>query len=188
MTLGVERGGVTRTVLAECPACHVLVHQPVGEPYVCPQCFGALGKGLVHVGFDDARRIYGEPGAPWRPPPEPELVEKMTAVWKCSDGHKARSREEWLVDEWLHREGIPHEREPKLKGMRPDWRVGNVYVEYWGLMGAQGYEARREEKLDLYRRRRLRLVELFPDDLENLEAKLGWLRDDPAAQRQRLGA
>lgn len=167
---------VTRTRLAECPACHILAHQPAEEPYACPRCLGPLTKGLVHVGFDDAARVYGEPGAPWRPPAQPELVEKTTAVWRCTDGHKARSREEWLIDEWLHREGIRHEREPRLKGMRPDWRVGGVYVEYWGLQGAQGYEARRAEKLALYKRRRLKLIELFPDDLEDLGAKLGALR------------
>lgn len=174
------------TRLAECAGCHVLAHQPLDEPYACPQCFGALTKGGVHVGFADATRVYGEPGAPWRPPPVPELVEKMTAVWRCTDGHKARSREEWLIDEWLHAQGIPHEREPRLKGMVPDWRVGKVYIEHWGLSGAQGYEARREEKLALYRKRRLRLVELFPDDLDDLDAKLGFLRDDPDARPTRV--
>lgn len=178
---------MTRTRLAECVACHVLVHQPVDEPYACPQCFGELSRGLLHVGFDDARRVYGQPGEPWRPEPQPERVEKTTHVWKCSDGHKARSREEWIVDEWLTRNGILHEREPKLKGMRPDWRIGNVYVEYWGLAGAQGYEARRAEKLALYKRRRLRVVELFPEDLKDLEAKLGPLRNAPAAGRLPVG-
>lgn len=168
---------MTRTRLAECAACHILAHQPAHDPpYGCPRCLGALTKGGIHVGFADADHVYGEPGSPWHPPPEPRLVEKRTAVWACSDGHKARSRDEWIIDEWLHANGIRHEREPKLKGMRPDWRVGNVYVEYWGLAGAQGYDARRAEKLALYKRRRLRLLELFPDDLDDLAAKLSPLQ------------
>lgn len=95
---------------------------------------------------------------------------------RCIDGHKARSRDERVIDDWLWSNGILHEREPKLKGMRPDWRVGDVYVEYWGMAGQQGYEARREEKLALYKRRRLKLVELFPEDVSCLEHKLGFLR------------
>lgn len=176
-----------RTHLAECPVCHVLAHAPTDEPaYGCPSCQGPLGKGLVHVGFDDALHVYGEPGAPWRAPPPPPPKAPRQYVLKCKDGHKARSADEVVIDDWLHDQGIPHETEPKLKGMRPDWRVGNVYIEYWGLAGQQGYEARREEKLANYRKRRLRLVELFPEDVASLEAKLGFLRDDPAVKRQRL--
>lgn len=154
----------------------MLVHAPREERSACPDCGGDLVRGLVHVGFADAARIYGEPGSPWRKPEEPQLVAETTHVWRCSDGHKARSRDEWRIDEWLAANGILHEREPKLKGMRPDWRVGRVYVEYWGLAGAQGYEARRAEKLALYKRRRLRVIELFPEDLDDLEPKLGALR------------
>lgn len=178
---------MTRTRLAECIACNVLAHQPIEEPYACPQCFGALSKGLHFVGFEDAARVYGAPGDPWRPQPEPARVERATHVWRCSDGHKARSREEWLVDEWLAGHGILHEREPKLKGMRPDWRIGNVYVEYWGLAGAQGYEARRAEKLGLYKRRRLKLIELFPEDLRDLSVKLGALHAPPGLATFRQG-
>ena len=161
-----------RTRLAECAPCGVLAHAPEDEPYGCPACGGPLSPGLVDVGFDDARRVYGEPGAPHRPPAPRESAHRLA----CADGHKAHSEDERRIDDWLHAHGIPHEREPKLKGMRPDWRVGSVYVEYWGLSGQQGYDARREEKLALYRRRRLRLVELFPEDLDRLEAKLGFLR------------
>jgi hypothetical protein len=94
----------------------------------------------------------------------------------CVDGHKARSRDERLIDDWLTANGIFHEREPRLKGMHPDWRIGSVYVEYWGMAGQQGYEARRAEKLAIYKRRRLKLVELFPEDVAQLESKLGFLR------------
>ena len=162
------------TRLTECARCRVLVHAPEGEAHACPKCGGALAPGLVNVGFHDARRVYGEPGTPWRAP-------APLADLRCADGHKARSRDEVRIDDWLTARGIVHEREPKLKGMRPDWRVGNVYIEYWGLAGQQGYEARREEKLALYRKRGLQLVELFPQDVEDLEPKLGFLRQHARA-------
>src|SRR5438552_3749340 len=117
------------------------------------------------------RCAIAEPGQP-----DETFVCAECARERCIDGHHARSRDERVIDDWLWANGILHEREPKLKGMRPDWRVGNVYVEYWGMAGQQGYDARREEKLALYRRRRLKLVELFPDDVATLEEKLGFLR------------
>ena len=172
------------TLLAECARCRVLVHAERMRATECPRCRGALGKGLVEVGFHDAREVYGAPGDPWLPPRPREVA------LRCLDGHKARSKEERLVDDWLHAHGVLHEREPKLKGMRPDWRVGgDVYIEYWGLAGQQGYEERRAQKLAMYKRRRLKLVELFPEDLPELDDKLSFLvglSASRAATRMRL--
>lgn len=178
------RPGVGATEIAECARCEVLVHRAAGAAGACPECGGPLARGLVEVGFADARRVYGEPGAPWTAPPPGR--EAPGARLRCRDGHEVRSEDERRVDDWLSERGIPHEVEPKLKGMRPDWRVGNVYVEYWGLSGQQGYEARRADKLALYRKRRLRLVEIFPEDVSALDAKLGFLLDDAGARRSRL--
>lgn len=161
------------TQLAECARCHVLAHRPASAAYACPSCSGPLTRGLIAVGFHDAKRVYGEPGAPWMPPPQKDARSR----YACTDGHRVRSREEKCIDDWLTTAGILHEVEPKLKGMRPDWRVGNTYIEYWGLAGQRGYEARREEKLALYRRRRLRLIEILPEDLDALGKKLSPLRD-----------
>lgn len=168
--------GATR--LLECAACNVLVHAAARGATPCPECAGPLATGLRDVGFHDDPRVYGVPGEAWVPPP-PEaapVAGRKPAKLRCADGHRVRSKPERLIDDWLHRNGILHELEPTLKGMRPDWRVGHVYIEYWGLKDQQGYEARREEKLALYRKRKLKLVELFPDDVEDLDAKLGFLR------------
>lgn len=172
--------GATR--LLECARCNVLVHAPAKEKVGCPRCRGPLAKGLENVGFHDDPRVYGTPGEPWVPPADegedaPRADGRTRpAKLRCADGHRVRSKPEKAVDDWLHAQGILHELEPRLKGMRPDWRVGNVYIEMWGLKGQQGYEERREEKLALYRKRKLRLVELFPEDVEDLDAKLGFLR------------
>lgn len=157
-------------MLAECASCSVLVHVARARAAECPRCAGELARGLRDVGFHDARQVYGAPGDPWAPPPT-----RDGSILRCADGHKARSREEKLIDDWLDKRGIRHEREPRLKGMRPDWRVGDVYIEYWGMANQQGYEVRRAAKVEMYRKRRLKLVELFPDDLSSLDAKLGFL-------------
>lgn len=173
----------TATTLCECARCLVLVHHAPGAPYRCPQCGGRLERAGHRVHERNAIHVYGEPSpqreaadgilrADARAPPAAPASRIV-----CADGHKVRSREERVIDDWLHANGIPHQCEPKLAGMRPDWRVGDTYLEYWGLAGQQGYEARREEKLRLYRERGLRLVELFPEDLADLGTKLGALRE-----------
>lgn len=165
------------TRLLECADCNVLVHASDRGGATCPECKGRLSPGLRDVGFSDAARVYGEPGSPFVPPPEEEPgPARKPAKLRCADGHRVRSKPERAIDDWLHANGVLHELEPRLKGMRPDWRVGNVYIEMWGLKGQQGYEVRREQKLALYRKRRLKLVELFPEDVEDLEPKLGFLR------------
>lgn len=110
------------------------------------------------------------------------------APTRCRDGHRARSRQEQFIDDWMTAHGILHEREPRLVGMTPDWRVGTVYIEYWGLAGNQGYEARRAEKLAVYAKRGLRLVEIFPEDLDDLAPKLAFLAHVPGLHRMRLEA
>ena len=162
-------------MLAECARCSVLVHVARARAAECPRCAGQLARGLNDVGFHDARMVYGAPGDPWVAP-----IPRAGAVLRCADGHKARSREEKLVDDWLDARGIRHEREPRLKGMRPDWRVGDVYIEYWGMAKQQGYELRRAAKVAMYRKRRLKLVELFPEDLDDLGSKLGFLVNSQA--------
>lgn len=162
---------VAATLLAECARCAVLVHAHRYRASECPRCHGALAPGGVDVGFQDARRVYGAPGDPWESPPA-----RGGTLLRCSDGHKARSRDEKVIDDWLTAHSILHEREPKLKGMRPDWRVGDVCIEFWGMAGNQGYDARRAEKTAEYRRRGLHLIDLLPEDVSCLESKLGMLR------------
>ena len=167
---------VSSSRLLECPFCNVLVHAPLRGGQACPECGGRLQRGIQEVGFPDAAHVYGTPAEP-HVRVEPVVVElRKPAKLRCADGHRVRSRLERAIDDWLHANGILHELEPRLKGMHPDWRVGDVYIECWGLAGQQGYELRREEKLALYRTRKLKLVEIFPDDVDALESKLGFLR------------
>lgn len=52
--------------------------------------------------------------------------------------------------------------------------VNDIYIEYWGLEGASGdlgkqYIERKEEKLKIYKKYDLKLLCLYPSDLDNLE-------------------
>lgn len=49
-----------------------------------------------------------------------------------------------------------------------------VYVEYWGLVGAdRGYEKRMARKMELYWGNGVRVLSLYPGDLNDLGSALG---------------
>jgi hypothetical protein len=54
--------------------------------------------------------------------------------------------------------------------MRADWRLEDgTFVEAWGLVGDELYDAKRRRKEALADERRIKLVGLVPDDLPNLK-------------------
>lgn len=87
---------------------------------------------------------------------------------KCSDGHVVQSRWEQAVDEWLARHSIPHEVQPECPWAKwrarqlGDFRVGDVFIEVWGIEGNAKYDQRRLEKIAKYQEYGVRLIEIFP--------------------------
>lgn len=97
----------------------------------------------------------------------------------CDDGHEVRSYYERAFDNYLYKLGIEHEHDVRLpfdKRYMTDFKVGDVYVEIWGMMGWKTYEERRLRKLDLYRENNCTLLEVFPEDFKNLEVKINELK------------
>lgn len=95
---------------------------------------------------------------------------------QCLDGHQVRSTYEQRVDDWLTGNGIVHELEPRLPFDRrymADFRVGEIYIEIWGVVGSNSYDERKRRKIDLYREHGLELVELHP---WSFSSRGGWLR------------
>lgn len=98
---------------------------------------------------------------------------------KCQDGHLVRSYYERAFDNILHRNNIAHEYDPRLpfnKRYMADFKVGDVYVEIWGLMNLAQYREKRERKLALYRANGCKLLEVYPDDFRNLQNKIDELK------------
>ena len=62
------------------------------------------------------------------------------------------------------------------KTMIPDFTAitpkGNVYIEFWGLEGQPDYDSRRKEKIKLYEKNELELINVSPEHLDNLDAYL----------------
>jgi len=96
------------------------------------------------------------------------------------DGHTCRSMGERMIDDWLFLEGIDHQREKCYPGSsrRSDFYVKDYFIEYWGLSGDIDYDKKSIEKREFCAANGLKMVEINPDDLANLERlrrKLGVL-------------
>lgn len=93
---------------------------------------------------------------------KPEKLEKATS-FLCIDGHKVRSKGELVIDNYLHKLGLNHEYEKTIKvrgeNIKYDWFLIDygIYIEYWGYFG-KVYLKRKEEKLNLYRKGKLKLI------------------------------
>jgi hypothetical protein len=87
------------------------------------------------------------------------------------DGHKVRSEAERKIDDWLFLHNMAHAYEyPIPETKRCDFYLphSNIYIEYWGLKDAR-YESNKKLKIEIYKRNNLRLLELFPRDIKNLD-------------------
>ena len=93
--------------------------------------------------------------------------------YKCLDGHITKSKGEMIIDNHLHRLGIKHIYEDTIKingrAIKYDWFLPKykVYIEYWGYYGKK-YFQRKQEKLKLYKKGKLRLISLEEKMFENI--------------------
>jgi len=101
--------------------------------------------------------------------------------YKTRDGHFVRSRGEVMIDNYLYTSRVAHAYELDLiltdsERMSPDFTVltpnGNVYIEFWGLEGQSDYDKNTEKKKRLYEKYDLSLINVRPDNLDNLDSIL----------------
>jgi hypothetical protein len=85
-----------------------------------------------------------------------------------------------VIDDWLFHHKIIHGYELSIPVGLPRWcdflipipgTKDNIYIEYWGLEDEK-YLGRKEEKLELYRKHGLKLVELVKGDLGKVDEVL----------------
>ncbi|WP_316571446.1 hypothetical protein [Neobacillus sp. YIM B06451] len=95
----------------------------------------------------------------------------------AKDGHPCRSLAEKYIDDWLFSHGIKHDIEPAYpydrelnpNGMRADFKVGDTYVEYFGLISNEDYRKKTEIKIDLAQKYHIPLIEIYPEHLNDKE-------------------
>jgi len=104
----------------------------------------------------------------------------------ASDGHECLSLSEKTIDDWLSAHDISHEVEPAYPpdpqlnptGLRADWKVGEAFIEYAGMMSEPEYAARMETKKKLSAKFGIPLIVLEPEDVLNLDEKLAQFLDE----------
>jgi len=95
----------------------------------------------------------------------------------AKDGHVCLSLGEKTIDDLLYLRGVPHEREPRYpeSNFKADFKIGSVFVEYFGLVGAPEYDAKIKKKMRIGKVHALTIVAIYPRDLvssEKLDGKL----------------
>lgn len=102
------------------------------------------------------------------------------------DGHECLSISEKIIDDWMHKNGIKHSKEPMYPKdvelnpnglMRGDWLVnGEVFVEYFGLKGDPDYDNKILLKEQLAKKYKVTIIGLYHKDIKNLKKILGNLK------------
>jgi len=105
---------------------------------------------------------------------------KMSRGYMClaKDGHECLSMGEKSIDDWLYDHEIEHEKEPEYPGesnFRGDWKVGEYFIEYWGLKGQEDYDNKILVKREIAKKHEIKLIEINPDDINNLGRKINVL-------------
>lgn len=99
---------------------------------------------------------------------------KFKAEFRTIDGHYVRSKAEVIIDNWLYMNGIVHayeRRVPIEEELYSDFYLPKerIYIEFWGLEDNPAYSKRKEEKKNLYKRYRIKLLELNENDVKNID-------------------
>tara|TARA_B100001123_G_C15036809_1_gene917787 strand:- start:364 stop:861 length:498 start_codon:yes stop_codon:yes gene_type:complete len=113
----------------------------------------------------------------------PDGTMKTPRGTKCvgKDGHICNSLDEKIIDDFMFLKKIPHEKEPfyplhkKLNPngkKRADWRIGECFIEYFGLTGDPTYDKKTISKIQLLYESGFDLIDIYPEDLIDVENSL----------------
>jgi hypothetical protein len=104
-----------------------------------------------------------------------EAVKTARGYWcLADDGALCRSLDEKLIDDLLsrlekkhvHEPDYPHDKQFNPNGRkRADWKVGEVYVEYFGMMSVAEYAEKANQKQTLAEKHGLKLLSVYPQDM-----------------------
>ncbi len=122
--------------------------------------FGTWNKAIVEAGFKPNNQLG--------------------YVSAAKDGHICYSYAELTIDNYLFENGIKHIKEPRYPNStrKADWLIGNTYIEYFGIDTVRDnkiskrYQAIIKEKRLLCMKNNLKLIEIYPDNLSNLDDML----------------
>lgn len=126
--------------------------------YKCAATFGSWNKAIVAAGLKPNRSH------------DNRMYKRMPT--KADDGHLCDSSSEAIVDNWLHENGVAHERYRRYPegNYKTDWVLAidgkTVFVEYFGLANdSPRYDRSIKKKQNLCRKYGIDLIEIYPRDL-----------------------
>ena len=105
-------------------------------------------------------------------------VEAQKELFRTKSGHLVRSKSEVIIADYLYGEEICFAYEKRLPietEARCDFYVPacSAYIEYWGVQSDEAerkkYEKRKKEKIALYKKYALNLIEIDDKNIKNLE-------------------
>lgn len=121
--------------------------------------FGTWNKAIKAAGFK----------------PNPVMFAKK---YIAKDGDKCDSLAEKIIDDYLSKRKIKHIRNfpyPENEGFTVDFKVGDFWIEFFGLSGGlKRYDELKERKLRLAKRYKLKIIEIYPKDIFPLNEKKGF--------------
>ena len=129
-----------------------------GVDKACIRFFGSWNNAVLAAGFTPNRSH------------DNRMYKRVRA--KAIDGHLCDSISELLVDNWLYKNNILHERDVHYPGThhKADWsiivRKRKVFVEYFGLANdSPRYDRSIKEKKKLCNKHKISLISIYPKDL-----------------------
>ncbi len=112
--------------------------------------FGTWNSAIKTAGFD----------------PNPVMFAKK---YIANDGHKCDSLAEKIVDDWFYARKIKHKVNipyPGKNRLTVDFKIGEYWIEFFGLNGEhKRYDELKDKKLQLAKKYRLELIEIYPEHL-----------------------
>lgn len=104
--------------------------------------------------------------------PNPVMFAKK---YIAKDGDKCDSLAEKIIDDYLSKRKIKHIRNflyPGKQGFTVDFKVGETWIEFFGLSGGlKRYDELKERKLKLAKKYKLKIIEIYPKDIFPLNKK-----------------
>ena len=94
--------------------------------------------------------------------------------YKSDSGDTVKSRAELIVANWLFYRGIEfiyEKKVPTKERVISDFylKQSEIYIEFWGLETPQ-YLKRKSKKIKIYKKNRLKLIQMNDDSLRDLNA------------------
>ena len=144
----------------------IRISKDVFYPAIYDTVYGDWLKAVIETGF------LGEEGI---------LKGKFGYKVVAKDGHICNSISERVIDDWLYENNIKHKKEPPYpkavrkhlnSNVRADWRVNDIYIEFFGLQSEENYAEKTFKKIASCKKYKVRLIGLFPGDEYKLSTKL----------------